>query len=139
MGRIKLSPPEAFLYETMMPVRISDINYIGHLSNDAVLALSNEARFRFLASYGYDEKDIEGCSLIMTDAIIVFKSEAFYGEKLRIEVAVTDLTGIGFALYYRITETGTSREVAHLKTSMAFFSYANRRICPSPANFRAKF
>ena len=48
MSRIKLALPDRWTFSTELPVRISDINYGGHLGNDAVLALAQEARVRFL-------------------------------------------------------------------------------------------
>jgi acyl-CoA thioesterase FadM len=53
MPRIKIEMPEHFTYTTEMPVRISDINYGGHLSNDSIVSLIHEARVRFLAQYNY--------------------------------------------------------------------------------------
>jgi hypothetical protein len=46
-----------------------DINYGGHLGNDAVLSLVHEARVRFLKQQGYTENNIEGAGIIMADAI----------------------------------------------------------------------
>ena len=39
MARIKLDMPDNYIFSTELPVRISDINYGGHLSNDAMLSM----------------------------------------------------------------------------------------------------
>ena len=60
MGRIKLDLPSNFNYQTNIKVRISDINYGGHLGNDSILSIIHESRVRFLNEYGFSEKDILG-------------------------------------------------------------------------------
>jgi acyl-CoA thioesterase FadM len=80
MPRIKLDLPKHFHFTTEIPIRISDINYGGHLGNDAVLSILHESRVRLLLEHGYSEFNVEGVGIIMTDSAIVYKSEAFYGE-----------------------------------------------------------
>jgi acyl-CoA thioester hydrolase len=48
MARIKIEIPEQFIFETQLKVRIGDINYGGHMGNDAVLTLAHQARIEFL-------------------------------------------------------------------------------------------
>jgi acyl-CoA thioester hydrolase len=139
MARLKLIMPENYLFSTEIDVRISDINYGGHLANDAVLSIIHEARLRFLSANGYSEKNIEGAGLIMADASIVYKSEAFYGDHLKIEVALGDISRLGFDIYYRLKNTKTDKDVAHVKTSMAFFSYDLHKIISAPEKFIRKF
>jgi acyl-CoA thioesterase FadM len=139
MGRIKLAMPADYLFSTEIEIRISDINYGGHLANDAVLSIAHEARLRFLAASNYSEKNIEGYGLIMTDAAIVFKSEAFYGDRLVVEIAVDDISRLGFDLFYRLKNSITKQDVAFVKTGMAFFNYELHKIASTPENFFTKF
>ena len=136
MARIKLELPRHFPFMTELSVRISDINYGGHLGNDAVLSLLHEARVRFLASHGYTEKDIEGAGIIMVDAIVVYRSESFHGDRLRIQVAVVDLRTTSCDFMYLVTQAETGKEVARAKTGIAFFDYERRKIVEMPAAFR---
>ncbi len=76
MARIKIDMPERYTFSTEIPIRISDINYGGHLSNDAVLSMIHEARIRFLNHYHYSELDVEGLGIIMTDSAVIYKSDA---------------------------------------------------------------
>ncbi len=55
MSRIKIEMPEKFIYKTEIPVRITDINYGGHLGNDSLLSIIHEARVRFLKHLEYSE------------------------------------------------------------------------------------
>ena len=74
MARIKLDLPEHFPFTIELQVRITDINYRGHMGNDALLSLLHEARVQFLAHYGLGEMDIFGVGLIMADSVIIYKS-----------------------------------------------------------------
>jgi acyl-CoA thioester hydrolase len=139
MGRIKIAMPSVFVYKTSIDIRIGDINYGGHLANDAILALAHEARLRFLACFNYSEKDVEGLGLIMTDAAIVYKSEAFHGDKLTIEVAIDDINRLGFDLYYKISNEQKNIEIAHVKTGLVFFNYNTHKIAGTPEIFYSKF
>lgn len=139
MARIKLSFPPETHFSTTIPITIGNINYGGHLANNAVLEIAHEARLRFLSSLGWSEKDVEGTGLIMSDAAIVFRSEAFHGEVLHIEVAVTDITQLSFDLHYRMRAHTTHREIALVKTGMVFFDYISGKTKPVPEAFRVKF
>ena len=131
--------PPTFIFSTELEVRISDVNYAGHLGNDSVLTLAHEARVRFLKQYGYTERNVEGVGLIMADAAIEYKNEAWQADRLSIEITVTDITRIGFDLYYRIKNTQTRADIAYLKTGMIFFNYQTHKIVTVPQEFSKKF
>ncbi len=139
MARIKIDLPEKFDFSTEIPLRISDINYGGHLGHDSVLSLTHEARVRLLRKYGFTEMDIDGSGLIVSDVAIVYRSEAFYGEILKIEIAICDFNKYGCDLIYKITEKETGREIARAKTGIVFFNYENRKVSLIPDKFKAIF
>lgn len=135
MARIKLALPEGFSFSTDIPVRITDINYGGHLGNDSVLALIHEARVRFLNEQGYSELDICGVGLIQSDAVIVFKSEAFYGDVITVDVTIGEFTATGCDFFYLLKNKDTEKEVARAKTGMAFFDYQRKKPVKVPEEF----
>jgi len=116
-------------------VRITDLNYGGHVGNDSLLSLLHEARVQFLRKFEYSEKNVEGHGIIMTDAALVYKSEIFYGEKLTIDIGVTDLQRHGLDVTYRVSTNG--KEVARAKTGIVFFNYEKRSITSMPSEFRS--
>lgn len=138
MARIKIDMPDNYIFSTELPVRISDINYGGHLSNDAMLSLIHEARVRFLSHYHYSELNIEGLGLIMTDSAIVYKAEGFHGDQLQIDIALDDFNKYGCDIYYLISNKKTAVEVAHAKTGIVFFDYEQRKVTSIPAAFTEK-
>jgi acyl-CoA thioesterase FadM len=139
MARIKIDLPQHFHFSTEMPIRISDINYGGHLGNDAVLTLAHEARIRFLRQYGYSELNIEGVGIIMADAAVVYKAEGFHGELLTVEVAVGEFGNVGCDFFYRLTNKETGQEVARAKTGIVFYDYVAKKTVAVPSKFREKF
>lgn len=83
--------------------------------------------------------DVYGAGLIISDAIIVYKSEAFWGEVVKIEMAISEFNKYGFDLIYRITEKKTQREIARVKTGMVFFDYKKRKVARVPSKFKKLF
>ena len=138
MARVTIDLPEEFGFETEIPIRISDINYGGHLGNDSVLAVVHEARVRYLNHLGFSEKDVGGCGIIMADAAIVFRSEGFHGQTLRCEVAFVQEGRSSCEAFYRISDADDGREVAICKTGIVFFDYERRRPTRIPDAFKEK-
>jgi acyl-CoA thioesterase FadM len=139
MARATLDLPEVYVFSTQLTVRINEINYGGHLGNDSILAMIHEARLRLLNHYQYSEKNVEGCGIIMADAIIIFKSQAYYGDILIIEIAFLDFSKHACDIIYRITNQKTGKEVARAKTRIAFFDYEKNRTVKVPEKFRSLF
>lgn len=135
MARITLELPANFPFSTEITIRITDVNYGGHLGNDALLALLHEARVQFLAHYGLMELDIGGVGIIIADSVIIYQSEAFAAETLVIAVAATDFNRYGCDFVYRVTEKRSGREVARAKTGIVFFDYQQRAIQNAPQSF----
>lgn len=135
MARVKLEMPATYPFRTDLTVRITDINYGGHLGNADLLALIHEARVRFLASFGYSEVNVEGYGTIMLDSVIVYKAQAFAGDVLTIEVAAGDFSRIGCDFFYRITNQATGADVAIAKTGVSVFDYENQKRVSPPEAF----
>lgn len=138
MSRIKIDLPEEFPFKTEIKIRITDLNYGGHVGNDVILGLMHEARMQFLHfMHISNEVDaIGGNGLIQTDTAIVYKSETFYGESLLVEIAVDDFNKYGFDFIYRITKIGSGVEVARGKTGLVCFDYKLRKIAALPESFK---
>ncbi|MCY7361571.1 MAG: thioesterase family protein [Ignavibacteria bacterium] len=135
MARIKIDLPEHFIFKCEIPIRISDINYGNHLGNDAVLSIMHEARLQFLKSINCTELDLFGASLIQSDAAIIYKAEAHYGDILICEIAVDDITRVSFDLYYRLINKATQQEVAIAKTGMVCYDYNIKKVVSVPEGF----
>jgi acyl-CoA thioesterase FadM len=138
MARIRIDLPEHFPFITSLPVRITDLNYGGHVGNDKVLSLIHEARVQYLRQLGYSEFAFAGAGLIMADAGIEFKNELFYGDTVIVSVASANYSKVSFDLFYKLEKvSGKSTpaktiRVATAKTTMACYDYSNKRIISIP-------
>ncbi len=132
MARVQIDLPQAWFFSTRLAVRVTDVNYGGHLGNDRVLGLAHEARVRWLASCGLSEKDVGGVGLIMADAALVFRGEAFLGDELDVELGAVETRRSSFDLVYRLTRPADGAEIALVKTGMVCFDYVARKVARLP-------
>jgi len=139
MPRIKLKPLDSYPFSTEIVVRVTDLNYGGHLGNDKLLALIHEARAAFLEYFDFTEIDCGGVSLIMADAALMFQGEAYAGDNLKIEVAAGEPTRSGFRLFYRINRPADSQNIALSETGMVCYDYKTGKIKPLPEAVKTIF
>ncbi|PJJ53104.1 thioesterase family protein [Hymenobacter chitinivorans] len=128
MARVKVALPTTYSLTVQVPVRITDLNYGGHLGNDALLSILHEARVQFLQHVGLNELDhVTRLGTIMADVAIEYKGEAFYGDVLHLQLAATDLNKYGFDVVYWV-KNQDGREIARAKTGMLLFDYNTRKL-----------
>lgn len=138
MPRVHIELPEHFAYSTEITLYLSHMNFAGHLDNALLLSVVSEARARFFQSLGYSEVNIEGVGIVVADAAVQYKSEAFHGEVMVVELRASDFASKGCDLLWRMHEKSSQREVARGKTGIVFFDYATRRVTGVPENFRIR-
>ena len=136
MQRIKIDLPQKFIYFTEISVRVYDVNFAGHLSNDSILSMVHEARIRFLKNWGYSEVDTTGAGIIMFDAAIQYKSQGYHGDILVFDVSVNNFIRNGCDFIFRITNKANGKEIARAKTGIAFFDYEQNKMVPVPEKFK---
>ncbi len=138
MARVQIEVPEQFPFSTEIMLYLSHMNYGGHLDNALLLTVVSEARVRFFKSFGYTELDVEGVGIIVTDAAVQYRSEAFHGEAMVVQMGAADFGSKGCDLLWRMHEQSSQREVARGKTGIVFFDYAARKVTQVPERFRAR-
>jgi len=139
MSRTKLDLPKEFNFHVSIPVRITDINYGGHVGNDTVLTLLHEARMKFLYHYDFSEMNFGGVGLIMRDVTIEFKKELFYGDSVRVYVTVTNFSRVGFDVFYKMVKNEDEIQVAIAKTGMVCYDYNMKKIASVPVTILQTF
>ncbi len=140
MERIKVALPKKFSFSTIIKIRITDLNYGGHVGNDSFLSLVHEARQQFLIQYGYTELEFAGAGLMMVDSAIEYKRELSYGEEVKISVAAKNFNKLGFDIYYLLeVNDGNDFVVAgKVKTGMLCYDYNAKKKVTLPAEALAK-
>ena len=134
MPRIKLEIPEKIIASVTIPVRITDINYGNHVGNDAFVGIIHEARMQWLSKHNYTEINIEGVGLIMSELVIEFKKEAFYGDQIQVRISAGEISRVGFELFYQLyTERDKETTLlAHAKTRMVCYNYNEKKVAVVP-------
>jgi len=110
------------------------------VGNDNVLSIIHEARVQFLKNFGYDEMNMAGVGLIMSDAAIEFKNELFYGDDLRASVAFGEFFKVGFDIFYKLEkmQEGNHKLIAAAKTYMVCYNYQLKKIASVPEEVKKK-
>lgn len=140
MARVKIETQESYSFSCTIPVRITDINYGGHVGNDTILSIIHEARMQYFNQLGYSEMNVEGTGLIMADACIEFKQELFYGDTVKASIQPAAYSKIGFELFYKLEKTVLDKTilVALAKTGMICYDYEKKKISNLPEAAKKK-
>lgn len=137
MARIRIEQPASYNFIATIPVRITDLNYGGHVGNDTILSIIHEARAQYFKSLGYSENDFGGTGTIMADVVINFKNELFYGDVIRASVAVMSISKVSFDIVYLLEKENTIAVEA--KTGMVCFDYQKKKVTSIPDEVISKF
>jgi len=135
MARIKIDMPDKFSFSTKIPIRITDINFGGHVGNDTILSIVHEARAKFFTHCGYTELDFGGVGTIMSDVAIEYKDQIYYGDEIFASIAVGEITKVAFDLFYKLekkTVDGKHSTVALAKTWMVCYDYDKKKVAEIP-------
>ena len=140
MARVHLDLPDKFLFAAEVTVRVADLNYGGHVGNDTILTLMQEARVLFYRSLGFqNEISFEGSvGQIITDAVLQYKAQSFLGDVLIIDIGVNEFNKYGFDMFYRLTNRSSGKEVARGKTGIVCFDYGRGKVASIPESLRSK-
>jgi len=135
MPRVKLQFDGPELFTATFVLGSRDINYGGHLGNDQLVTLLQEARIHWLRELGYtSELEIEGAGWIQADLQVQYLKEAFLGDTIHISLGVTDIHTRGFSLLYKVSKE--DQVIALACTNMLFMDYASRMLISIPPNFK---
>ncbi len=135
MARIKIDLPAQFPFTATVPVRITDINFGGHVGNDTILSIVHEARAQFFTHCGYTELDFAGAGTIMSDVAIEYKNQIYYGDSILASVAVGEITKVAFDLFYKLEKRSAEGKlipVAFAKTWMVCYDYDKKKVAAIP-------
>ena len=140
MERIRVNLPQQFTFSTIIKVRITDLNYGGHVGNDSFLSFVHEARQQFLNHFGYTELDVENVSLIMADAALEFKKELSYQDEVKISVSAIGFDKYGFDIFYKLEVIidGELVLAGKAKTGMMCYDYNRRKLMAVPEKVRSR-
>lgn len=115
-----------------------DINYGGHLGNDAIVTLVGSARAGMYRSMGFSEGDLgDGENgTIMSDLVVNYRAEAFVFDEIRIDSHIGELSTGNFRIFQRMVRNDTL--IALAETGIVVFNYGQHRVGRLPDIFAAR-
>lgn len=127
MTQIKIELPNSFNYSIEYNIRLTEVNVGGHLGNDSLIGLMNDAYMKYLETKGFKYSIIDNYSLINTNLVINYLSEVFFDHNILIELCADNYTDAGFDFIYRITNKNTNKIAAVAKAYMLVYDYINKK------------
>jgi acyl-CoA thioester hydrolase len=92
-----------FKFSIPLRIRVSDLNYAGHVGYQNFFSFFQEARMAYLDQLGFSERDIGGCGMIIAEAHCKYKQELHLNDTIEVWCAVRELKSKMFIMAYRIT------------------------------------
>jgi 4-hydroxybenzoyl-CoA thioesterase len=138
MPRVILTEQPDYQFEFNIKIQKKDLNYAGHLGNDALVKKIHEARIDLFKKLGYKELDLgDGkTGIIIGDLIVNYKSEGFKDEDLKIESHIGEITEKSMRIFHRIIKLKDNKILALAETGLITFDYQSREITEIPATFK---
>lgn len=136
MSRIKITFPEKSIFQYKSVIGVNMINYGGHLGNDAVLTIFQDARIAFFKANNLSEINIGNeLGIIQSDAAVQYLSEGHLHDEITTTIAFDITSTIGFDIYYKIETKGATKPIAIGKTGMITFDYKAKKMSQTPSSF----
>jgi len=135
MPRVALTEQQSYEYSHTLTVRTTDINYVGHLGNEALLGLVHEARACFLKVLNFNTivGNKQRVGLIIADLAVNFKAEAFAHDQLAVDCQIDELREKSFRLFHRI-RCG-EQVIALVETGVVAYDYQTGHVVLLPDIF----
>lgn len=122
------------VFQTVIPIRIADMNYSMYLSNAAAVGILHQARVIFLKANGFDEKNIDGKCISLVSSTYDFKNETCFNN-LIVRVAIGRFSNTSFEIIYRALNEENAVEILSGTEKMVFFDYSKKKITTMPESF----
>jgi acyl-CoA thioesterase FadM len=127
-----INPNFTPLYRCELQVRVTDLNYGNHLSNDCILSYFHEVRVQWLSHHQLSEQDVGGCGLIMTGTHINYLSQGHLHQQLSLELGVSQIGKARFSLVYKLSDLLKGHIIALGETHMGCFDYQRQKPTRAP-------
>ena len=139
MPRVKLEPLDEYRFHQELSIRVTDLNYGGHLGNDALVSLLHEARANLLYQHDLSEFDLgDGATgNVQSDLVVNYLNEGFAFEQLTIDLDIRELTKKSFRVYYRFRRG--EELIALAETGMVAYKLKEQKLSRLPDTFVEAF
>ncbi len=143
MPRIKLKEQNQYKFEYHTVISVRDLNYGGHLGNDALVGIIHVARLDLLKKLKCDELNLgDGkTSIIMGDLAVNYLNQGFLHDKISIFSHISEIRNSGFRIFHKFIKkndnpAGTeSKALALAETGIVTFDYKKNKVTGIPDSF----
>ncbi|MCK5737427.1 MAG: thioesterase family protein [Spirochaetaceae bacterium] len=137
MPKVKIARQEYYGFSTTLTIRVSDLNYGGHLGYDKVLTLAHQARLEMFRIWELSELNLGdgNTGLVAGDAAVNYLGEGFLNDLLLVEIQPVELGAIGFRLAHRFSNRETGADIALAEIGFIGFDYQQRKPHRLPVSF----
>ena len=125
-----------FRFRTTVDIRFRDVDALGHVNNAVYFTYFEIARLAYFAAVQGRRLGVDDFRIVVAEASCRYRSPAFYGERLIVDVATTSLRSRSFELRYRITAEDDGRLVAEGRTVLVAYDHRARRTTTLTPAFR---
>lgn len=130
-----------FNVSTEVVIRFSDTDAMGHVNNARYFHYMEEGRVEYIRRL-FPEKSMkdsfECFPFILGKIECSFRSPAFTGEVLQVNLGVTDIGNKSFTIQYELIEKLTQRIVAEGSSVLVMYDYKNHKTIPISDEFIQK-
>jgi len=135
MARTKLVEQEVYAFRYRVTLGPRDINYGGHLGNDAVVSLLGTARAVLFHSLGLSTLDLgdAGTGIIMSDLVVNYKATARMFDEITIDTHIGEFVRTGFRVFHRLRKKDLL--IALAEAGMITYNYNLKKAAAVPEKF----
>lgn len=96
-----------FKFSIPLAVRVNDINYANHVGNHLYYAYFQESRSAYLNQFGYNELNIAGFGIILSESHCKYKQQLLLNDKIIVACCISELKTRCFTMQYQIKKNNT--------------------------------
>jgi len=117
----------AYRFRVPIDVRFRDLDAFGHVNNAVYFTYLEIARAAYFTAVRGWPHGVDDFGVVVADAHCRYRSPAFYGERLVIDIATVGLRSRSFEVSYRISVEESGRVVAEAGTVLVAFDHRAKR------------
>ena len=138
MPKIKLKEQALYPFQYATSLKIRDINYGNHLSNDAVVGLLHEARIHMLQQLECSELNLgdSKTGIMIADLVVNYKKQGYLGDEIIIYLNINEISKRSFRVFYKIKRGDELIVLA--ETGIVTYNYQAESIAKNPELFLSR-
>lgn len=126
-----------FNYFQEVQVRYGDLDPQAHVNNAKYFTYTEQARVAYIKELNlWGGDSFMDFGFILAEAQMSFKSPIFFGQRVRVGVAVTEIRNKSLLMEYMIEDLETAQQLATGSSVLVAYDYHQRTTMPIPEDWR---